>query len=53
MLTVTKHRLVYTLVFGAMADTVLSAFTFSVPFPGFSRVVSSIFGSKLPTVLLS
>ena len=47
MLSVTKHRLVYTLVFGAMADTVFNAFTFAVPFPGFSRVVASILGSEL------
>ena len=46
MLSVTKHRMVYTLIFGALADTVFEVITFSVPISGQTKVVASILNSK-------
>ena len=46
MLSVTKHRVVYTLIFGALADTVFEVIIFSVPISGQTKVVACILSSK-------
>ena len=47
MLSVARHRIVYTLLFGSMANNVFDAIVFNVAFPGVPRAVSNLLGSKL------